>query len=117
MRDKSAPLSDDAAYMLGWLAYHQGSGKEALDYLSLAISVGNKDYKRPAAMRQLVRLLAQYPPLEQMKTIESNPALTHEPAFWYAAARSAYRAFDYAAAIQIGERGLSKLGIPLIGYR
>jgi tetratricopeptide (TPR) repeat protein len=113
LRDKAAPHADDAAYMLGWLAYHQGQSREALNYLSQAMVVGNGDFKRPAAMRQLVRILTQYPPPEQMRMIEANAVLARQPAFWYAAARSAYRTFDFATAIQIGERGLHTLGVPI----
>ena len=113
LRDKSAPHADDAAYMLGWLAYHQGQPLDAVNYLSQAMVVGNGDFKRPAAMRELVRILTQYPPSEQAKMIASNPVLTPQPAFWYAAARSAFRAFDYAATIEIGERGLRTLHVPI----
>ena len=113
LRDKSAPHADDAAYMLGWLAYHQGQPLEAINYLSQAMVVGNGDFRRPAAMRELVRILTQYPPSEQAKMIASNPVLTPQPAFWYAAARSAFRTFDYAATIEIGERGLKTLHVPI----
>jgi len=113
VKDKSSTLSDDAAYMLGWLAYHQGHAEEALNDLSVAMVAGNKDYGRPAAMRQIVRILMHYTPLEQMRIVEANPTFVQQPAFWYVAARSAFRAFDYATAMQIGERGLMKLNLPI----
>lgn len=113
LHHKSTPHADDAAYMLGWLAYHQGQFKEGIDYLSQAMMVGNGDFKRPAAMRQLVRILTQYPPPEQMQLIKADPVFAPQPAFWYAAARSAYRAFDFATAIEIGEQGLKTLHVPI----
>ena len=113
LRDKSAPHADDAAYMLGWLAYQQGQSMEAINYLSQAMVVGNGDFKRPAAMRELVRILTQYPPSEQASMIDSNPVLRPQPAFWYAAARSAFRTFDYTNTIAIGERGYKALQVPI----
>ena len=113
LRDKTTAHSDDAAYMLGWLAYHQGQSKEALDYLSQAMVIGNGDYKRPAAMRQVVRILGQFPPREQVSIVEGNPEFSQQPAFWYAITRSAFRTFDYATAMQIGEQALNKLHLPI----
>ena len=64
-------------------------------------------------MRQLVRIFTQYPPPEQMQLIKADPVFAPQPAFWYAAARSAYRAFDFATAIEIGEQGLKTLHVPI----
>jgi len=99
--------------MLGWLSYQQGQSMEAIKYLSQAMVVGNGDFKRPAAMRELVRILTQYPPSEQASMIDSNPVLRPQPAFWYAAARSAFRTFDYTNTIAIGERGYKALQVPI----
>jgi hypothetical protein len=60
-----------------------------------------------------VRILTQYPPSEQASMIDSNPVLRPQPAFWYAAARSAFRTFDYTATIAIGERGYKALQVPI----
>jgi tetratricopeptide (TPR) repeat protein len=115
LRNPSTPHADDAAYMLGWLALHQNKPKEALAYLSQAMSVGNADYdyKRPAAMRQAVRILDRYSPREQMTIVSSDRVFAQQPALWYVAARSAYRDYDYALAIMCGERALQALNVPL----
>jgi TolA-binding protein len=43
LRDESSPLRDDAAYMLGWLAFHQGKFKEAFDYTIVAAEASRDD--------------------------------------------------------------------------
>jgi hypothetical protein len=100
LREKNSPHRDDAAYMLGWLAYHQDKFKEALDYSAQAMTFGNGDYKRPAAMRQAVRILRRLPAQEQVAAVQSNEAFSQQPALWYLAARAAYRDFNYPLAIQ-----------------
>ena len=37
--------ADDAAYFMGWLAFHQSKPTEALSYLSQAIAIGNGDFQ------------------------------------------------------------------------
>jgi tetratricopeptide (TPR) repeat protein len=113
LRDEASPHRDDAAYMLGWLAFHQGKFKEALGYLSQAMALGNGDYRRPAALRQTVRIMARVPAREQIAIVESDPTLAQQPALWYMAARSAYRDFNYESAIETAQRGLSALKVPL----
>jgi tetratricopeptide (TPR) repeat protein len=113
VHDESSPHRDDAAYMLGWLAFHQGKFKEALGYLSQAMALGNGDYSRPAAMRQTVRIMARIPAREQVAIVESNPTFAKQPALWYMAARSVYRDFHYTLAIETAERGLNALQVPL----
>jgi tetratricopeptide (TPR) repeat protein len=113
LRDETSPQRDDAAYILGWLAFHQGRFKEALAYLSQAMALGNGDYRRPAAMRQVVRIMARVPAREQIAMVESDPTFAQQPALWYVAARSAYRDFNYASAIETAQRGLNALKVPL----
>jgi tetratricopeptide (TPR) repeat protein len=116
MRDPAARHADDAAYMLAWLAFHQDQPKQALAYLSQAMMIGNaeEDYKRPAAMKQAVRILERYyPPREQVAIVAGDRAFVGQPALWYVAARSAYREFDYALAIETAERALKTMNIPL----
>lgn len=107
-----SPQADDAAYMLGWLAFHQGLAEEARAYFTQAMTVGNGDYKRPAAMKQFVRYLEQLPQSQQFAIVESNKALTEEPALWYAVARSAYRESNYQLAIDLAERALKAFKLP-----
>jgi tetratricopeptide (TPR) repeat protein len=69
------------------------------------------DYKRPA-LRETIRILAQFPAREQIKILESNPSLAQQSALWYAATRVAFRSFDYEFAIEAGQRGLNSLKVP-----
>jgi tetratricopeptide (TPR) repeat protein len=114
LRTPTATHADDAAYMLGWLAFHRDQPKEALTYLSRAMEVGNaeEDYKRPAALKQAVRILERYPPREQAAIVGADRVLVQQPAMWYAAARSAYREFDYPLAVDTAERALKAFNIP-----
>jgi TolA-binding protein len=113
LRDESSPHRDDAAYMLGWFAFHEGKFKDALGHFAQAMSLGNGDYRAPAAMRETVRIMARLPAREQIAIVESNPVFERQPALWYMAARSAYRDFDYALALAIAERGLKASKVPL----
>jgi tetratricopeptide (TPR) repeat protein len=115
LRAASSPHADDAAYMLGWLALHQDKPKEALAYFSQAMVVGNadEDYKRPAAMKQTVRILQRHPAREQLTIVDADRAFAQQPPLWYVAARSAYRNHDYALAIEAAERALKVMQIPV----
>jgi TolA-binding protein len=113
LRDASSPHQDDAAYMLGWLAFHQGDFKGAVTYLSSAMSSGNGDYRKPAAMRQVVRIMARLPAPEQIALVQSDSTFMQQPALWYMAARTAYRDFNYRLAVETAERGLELLHVPV----
>jgi tetratricopeptide (TPR) repeat protein len=113
LRDASSPHQDDAAYMLGWLAFHQGDFKGAVTYLSSAMSAGNGDYRKPAAMRQVVRIMARLPASEQIALVQSDSTFMQQPALWYMAARTAYRDFNYRLAVETAERGLRLLNVPV----
>jgi tetratricopeptide (TPR) repeat protein len=111
-RDASSPHRDDAAYTLGWLALHQGKLREAMEYMSQAMTLGNRDYES-SALSQTRRILQRFPAREQMAIVQSNPVFAHYATLWYFAARSAYRDFDYALAIECGERALRTLNVPI----
>ena len=111
MNDKASPQQDDAAYILGWLAFHQGQTKEALSYMDRAMTLANFDYGRPA-VRQIIRIMARSSASDQAKLVASNSTFSKQSTLWYVAARSAYRNFDYDLAVKIGEQGLKALKIP-----
>jgi hypothetical protein len=113
LRYESSPLADDAAYMLGWLAFHRAKFKEALQYMSRAMTLGNGDYTRPAALKETTRILSRFSPQEQVRIVESDAAFSQQSTLWYFAARSAYREFDFPLAISCAERGLTAVHIPL----
>jgi tetratricopeptide (TPR) repeat protein len=115
LNDPSSPQADDAAYMIGWLELQQGNLDDALAFFSQSLAVGNdddRDYK-PAALKQVVRLLERVPPRQQLSTVETSKVFDQEPSLWYTAARSAYRDFDYALAIDVGLRGLNAIKVPI----
>lgn len=113
LRDQASPLRDDAAYMLGWLALHQGKFREAMEYTSQAIALEEEDYARPAK-RQMARVLVRLPMNEVITLIESNPGLAEErELWWYVAVRGAYRNFDYELAVETGEKALKAMDVPL----
>jgi tetratricopeptide (TPR) repeat protein len=108
----SSPLADDAGFMLGWLASQQGRPEDALAYFSQAMTVGNGDYKS-FAVAGAVSVVKQFPTPKQLATVESSQVLSQHAPLWYLAARSAYRDFDYASAIDASERALEAIKVPL----
>jgi tetratricopeptide (TPR) repeat protein len=110
LRQPSSPLADDAAYMLGWLSVQEGQPDRALSYFSQAMTVGNADYLVPA-LRGVVGVMQQRTAREQINIVESSEVFARQPALWYAAARSAYREFDYAMAIDAAQRGLAAINV------
>ena len=112
LRDTRAPHADDAAFILGWLTMHEGKSKEdALPYFSKAMVVGNGDYKDPGAMRRVLRILERLSSKEQLAIVDSDSAFARQPALAYAAARSAYRDFNYAVTIDAATRYLNAIGV------
>jgi tetratricopeptide (TPR) repeat protein len=102
--------ADDAAYILGWLALHQGKTEEALSYFAQSMVVGNGDY---SGIRRTVRILERNPPDKQLGMVKSNHIFAQEPALWYVAARSAYRDYNYGLAIESAELALKMMNVPL----
>jgi tetratricopeptide (TPR) repeat protein len=67
----------------------------------------------PAALKEVVRILERNSPKEQLTTVETSKVFDRQPSLWYVAARSAYRDFDYALAIDIVERALNAINVPI----
>lgn len=105
------PHADDAAFWLGWLSFQEGDDSAALDHFDEAMLVGNQDYTHGVTIYAM-HTIQSLSPAEQRAVMESHAGLSKIPALWYVAARSAYRAFDYKAAISTGERGLATFRIP-----
>lgn len=112
LRHPTSPLADDAAYMTGWLLRQQGKSKEALPYYSQAMSIGNRDYQ-DAALKETVRTLEEFPVREQLATVQGSQVFSQHPPLLYAAARSAYRDFEYALAIEAAQRALKQINLPI----
>jgi tetratricopeptide (TPR) repeat protein len=110
VEDTKSPHADDAAYFLGWLAFHMDRPAEALEYLHKALFVGNGDYRKPGALRILIALLERFEPEDLIRRVETTPAFAAEPALRYVAVRSAYRHHKYDLAIAASERALKDFG-------
>jgi tetratricopeptide (TPR) repeat protein len=110
LSDSSSPLQDDAAYHLGWIAFHEGKVNEALTYFGQAMTLGNRDYSGPA-VSAVQRIMSQLSPGQQAAIVAANRAFSQQPALWYVAARAAYRKLDFELAIVTGEQGLKALNI------
>ena len=111
LRNPKAPLADDAAYMLGWLAYHQGQYEQALTYFIQGMKVGNGDYKLGGEVKQTVRIFERSPARRQYKFLETNNVLAEQTPLWYVAARSAYRDLDYGLTTEIAQVALKRVNI------
>jgi len=105
------PHADDAAYFLGWIAYHSGDDVHALEYFSRSMSIGNGDYSFDGGEKQASRLLQVYKPKEQVEILERSKEFTGSTRLWYVAARTAYRDHDYQMAHEIARKGLLRLKI------
>ena len=119
LSNRSSRHADDSAYMLGWLEFQQGKTAGALASFTQALKFGpndnpeyDHDYKI-AALKETVRILDHLPPGQLLTTVESDQLLDQEPSIWYAAARSAYRDFDYALTIDLCQRGLNAIDVPV----
>ena len=108
----ASPMADDAAYMAGWFNLQLGKTDAALANFSQALVIGNGDYK-PAAIWETIRIMEQLSPSQQLAMVTADGAFSQQPPLWYEAARSAYRNFDYAVAIDVGKRALHAFNIPV----
>jgi tetratricopeptide (TPR) repeat protein len=110
VQNEKSPHADDAAYFLGWLAFHMNRPLESLDHLHKALIVGNGDYRESGALRMLVPLLERFEPEDLIRRVETTPAFAAQPALRYAAVRAAYRNHKYDLAIAASERALRDFG-------
>jgi tetratricopeptide (TPR) repeat protein len=107
----ASPIADDAAYMIGWLNLQLGKTDAALENFSQALVIGNGDYK-PAAMWETLRIMERLSSSQQFAMVRADRAFSRQPPLWYEAARTAYRNFDYALAIEAGKQALHAFNIP-----
>jgi tetratricopeptide (TPR) repeat protein len=104
LHDDSSVHRDDAAYMLGWLAFHKGEFMSALSYVAQVMEIGG-DYE-DGAVTLADRILSRYPARQQATIVGSDPAFSKHSALWLVAAKGAYREFDFDTAIEAAEQGL-----------
>jgi tetratricopeptide (TPR) repeat protein len=107
----TSPIADDAAYMIGWLNLQLGKTDAALANFSQALVIGNGDYK-PAATWETLRIMERLSSSRQLAMVRADRAFSQQPPLWYEAARTAYRNFEYALAIEAGKQALQAFNIP-----
>jgi tetratricopeptide (TPR) repeat protein len=125
LKNKKSPHFDDAAYFLGWIAYHRGNLKEALSKFEIAIASitksgsdnGNpgstefeRDYAYPA-LHQTRRILRTLAPEEALATVENSAILSRQAAVWEAAMTSCYHAHYYKKVMSSAQKILSFFGV------
>jgi PAN domain len=113
LSNPKSPMADDAAYFLGWLAFHQEQYDAAAMYFALGMTVGNGDYALSGSVRQMGRVFERYPPNRQYEMLKSNKILVKQSPLWYVAARSAYRNYDYRLSSAIVQEALSRYNISI----
>ena len=107
-----SPHADDSAYMIGWLENEMGHRDVAIKFFAKALKTGNGDYGF-GAQRRLLRMIETLSLERQRTIIASDENLRTNSALLYAMTRTAYRAFDYAKTIVLGQESLQLLGIPV----
>ncbi len=123
VQDRSSPLADDAAYMIGWLEMQRGNVQDATIYFNKVLAIANEvdpdeydnsagDYWR-AALRQLAVVMRDMSPAERATALANNQFYNKEAVLWYTTARSAYWNFDYPLTISVAERALEAIGVPI----
>jgi hypothetical protein len=124
LRDRGSPHFDDAAYMLGWLAYHRGQVSEALerfvDLVSLVPggdSAGSEEYEAGsldypwAALDQLTRIFRTFLPADVVGFVENNKTLSSHSIAWYTALAQLYHQYQYDLVMTGARRALDNFDI------
>jgi len=120
--DRSSKHSDDAAYYLGWLAYHRGNTNEALARFELAIAslakVGSTDSAEyldadypEAAERQSSRILRMLSPEDALYRVQNSATFSSRPLLWYAVLAQLYHYGKYQLVIDNARRALREFGV------
>ena len=82
-----------------------------MTYFTLAMTVGNGDYKTSGAVKQTIRIFERSPASRQYTFLKTNNVLAEQAPLWYVAARSAYRDFDYDLSNEIAQAALRRVNI------
>lgn len=121
-KDRSSRHFDDAAYFLGWLAYHRGDTNEALKRFEIAIAllptVGSTgsddaldvDYPS-AAEHQSSRILRMLPPEDALNRVQNSKVFSSRPLLWYTTLAQLYRAGKYQMVADNARRALREFNI------
>lgn len=120
LKDRKSPHFDDAAYFLGWLAYHRGNTTDALNKFEIAIAlfpaVGSPDAGEYndyayAALHQTGRLLRTLSPRDALNRVQNSKVLSSRPRLWYTALTLLYHSGEYSLVADGARRALRKFGV------
>jgi hypothetical protein len=120
--DRSSVHFDDAAYFLGWLAYHRGDTNGALNKFEIAIAllpkVGsttpdeNADFAyQDAAEHQSSRILRMLAPEDALNRVQNSKVFSSRPSLWYTALAQLYHSGKYQLVEDNARRALSNFGV------
>jgi hypothetical protein len=121
-KDRSSAHSDDAAYFLGWLAYHRGDTNGALNKFEIAIALLPKvgstgpdgyvdvDYG-DAAEHQSSRILRMLSPEDALNRVQNSKVFSSRPLLWYTALAQLYHAGKYQLVVDNARRALGEFGV------
>jgi hypothetical protein len=119
-KDRSSAHSDDAAYFLGWLAYHRGDTNGALNKFEIAIALlpkvgstgpdGDVDYG-DAAEHQSSRILRMLSPEDALNRVQNSKVFSSRPLLWYTALAQLYHSGKYQLVVDNARRALREFGV------
>jgi uncharacterized protein YecT (DUF1311 family)/tetratricopeptide (TPR) repeat protein len=130
LKDRSSPHFDDAAYLLGWLAYHRGNVADALDKFEIAIALIPKDvsqsenlHEKPdevdyadyafPALHQADRILRTLPPEDALNRVQNSKILSSQSKSWEEVLTSLYHSHKYQLVMSGAQRALRNFGITI----
>lgn len=122
LNDRRSRHSDDAAYFLGWLAYHRGNTNDALKIFEAAIAlipkVGSTDTDEDdgldyadAAEHQSSRILRMLLPEDALSRVQNSKAFSSRPLLWYTALAQLYHSGKYQLVVDNAQRALREFGV------
>jgi hypothetical protein len=122
LKDRSSTHSDDAAYFLGWLAYHRGDTNDALNRFEIATALLPKvgstgsdedvdvDYAI-AAEHQSSRILRMLSPEDALNRVQNSKVFSSRPLLWYTALAQLYHSGKYQLVVDNARRALREFGV------
>lgn len=130
LKDLSSPHFDDAAYLLGWLAYHRGNVADALDKFEIAIALSSKDVSQSddldekldevdyvdyafPALHQANRILRTLAPEDALDRVQNSKSLSSQSESWQAVLTSFYHSHKYQSVMSAAQRALRNFGISI----
>jgi hypothetical protein len=122
LKDRSSTHSDDAAYFLGWLAYHRGDTNGALNRFEIATALLSKvgstgsddgvgvDYAI-IAEHQSSRILRMLSPEDALNRVQNSKVFSSRPLLWYTALAQLYHSAKYQLVVDNARRALREFGV------